>query len=376
MFRPFPLLSAVAMLAITGPTAAQETADTLAGRTALIEARTALEKAQTDRAKQRLELLGLKNDATGKTELGEKGGEFEGWLLSSRAIETAAGLLKDRLGTSAGGAPLILLAGDEKLDLALPATTKARLDYLAQQTKSARAAAACPRVAPPRGAEMMLPPAILAGVGALLGSFRTDTTITGFDGPDDARMVIAALAEARGQTTPAWIVPGDLLGVPDQAPLIETWNELAADRQELATCRAALARKGDAAKPQIEAIDAQLANIDDFATKQVGAGDGASPLIRAAQIDGIAALKPKIVRLYIEKAGGSILNRRNLWTALGAPAVGVTGGAVIGWRMGDPQTGTMIGGGNLVCRTELTSMRAIQSGRVRTSSCAWVGKAR
>lgn len=379
MVRRFLSLSALATLAVAGPVAAQETAETLAARTALIEARTALEKAQADTAKQRLELLGLKNDATGKTELGEKGGQFEGWLLSSRAIDTAAGLLKGRLETVAPRATLILLAGDEKLDLALPAAMKSRLRYLAQQASSERNSAACSGAAPRPGASMVPLPAILAGAGTLLGSFRTDTAITGFDGPDAVRMVIAALADARGRPAPgapAWIVPSDLLGIPDQAPLIKSWDELATARQELARCRATLATKGDAAKPQIDRIDVQLANIDDFASKQVGAGDGVSPLIRAAQIDGIAALKPKIVRLYVEKAGGSILNRRNLWTALGAPAVGITGGAVIGWRLGDPLSGSMIGGGNLVCRTELTSMRTVQSGRVRASSCAWVERAR
>jgi len=374
MFRTASILTIAAALA--SPARGQETVETLAARTALIEARAALEKAETDRVSGRLAVLGLQNDATGKTEITGGGGEFEGWLLSARAIETAATLLNGSLTKlNSGGRPVVLLAADEAFDMGLPATMRARLAFLLHQADATLAGAACGGGGrAPEGAPGMIAPAAIAGIGALVSAFRTDTTVTGFAGPDAARMVIAAMAATRtssGAETGDYVVPADLIAVPEGSSLIEQWARIEERRDSIARCRTALARQGDATKPQVERLDAQVGNIDDFAAKQVGAGSGVSPLLRAAQLDAVVTLKPMILRVYVEKAGGSILNRRNLWTALGAPAVGVTGGAVIGWRLSEPTTGSLLGGGNLVCRTELTSMRAIQSGRVRSSSCNW-----
>lgn len=381
MARPIILVPVMAALLAGSPSRAQETAATLADRTALIEARTALEKARADKVDQRLDRLGLKSDAMGKTVLTEGGGGFEGWLLSSRAIEAAAVVLNaDLARLDVGREALVLLAGDETFDMTLPSTMRERLSYLSKQASDTLSSASCAAggADAPTGT-LSFAPGAMAALGAVVGSFRTDTTVTGFAGPDAARMVIAALVatRTRAEATPAaWIVPGDIMGVQETSPMLVKWAEIVNQRAKIAECRAGLARQGDGTKVQVDRLDAQTANIDDFSSKQIGAGDGASPLVKAMQVDGVASLKPMILRVYVEKAGGSILNRRNLWTALGAPAVGITGGAVIGWRLGDPSSGEVVGGGNLVCRTELTGMRAIQNGRVRPSDCSWMKQVR
>lgn len=375
MKKTIALVTALAGALAAQPATSQDSTEAIEARTAHLEARTALAKAKADAVQQQLDLLGLKTDATGKTELKDKGGEFEGWLLSSRAIETAAAKLDTTLSTvGADAAPLILLAGDEAFDLGLPETMRSRLEFLKEQSDSILANAQCKKTPSRPGVSAFPAPAVLTGLGALVGAFRTDTTISGFAGPDDARMVIAALAAARGNqrlATTNWIVPADLIGVPKPSSLIDSWRDVETSRTKIAACRIRLAGLGDKFKDDIATLDAQLANIDDFASKQIGASDGVSPLVRAAQIAAIADLKPAILRIYVEKAGGSILNRRNLWTALGFSAVGITGGAVIGWRVSDPIAGRLIAGGNFICRTQLTSMRAIQSGRIRASNCDW-----
>ncbi len=176
MFRTASLIAITAALAT--PAQSQETVDTLAARTALIEARTALEKAQIDRASERLALLGLKSDATGKTDITGGGGEFEGWLLSARAIETAARMLNAQLRElNPGARPLVLLAADEPFDMGIPATMQTRLAFLLRQTDVTLAAATCGGGRAPTGAPGMIAPAAIAGIGALVGSFRTDTPL-------------------------------------------------------------------------------------------------------------------------------------------------------------------------------------------------------
>ncbi len=68
--------------------------------------------------------------------------------------------------------------------------------------------------------------------------------------------------------------------------------------------------------------------------------------------------------LTVEKGGGSLLKRSNLWTALGAPTVGITGGLIVSYTLTEPRGGGFLQGGALVCRTALTNLRDVQSGRV------------
>lgn len=369
------LLGAVALVALmTGrPAAAQDDPPSAtAAATAVLLERIALEKAQADLAGARIKTLGLSSDATGATELKDTGGEFEGWLLSANAIEAAGTEIAGRL---TGGGNLLLVAGNERVDLALGQTMRGRLDYLARLSRDAQWRATC--AAPPAVglAPAALPLAPLAPyLGALIGAFKTDTTVSGFAGPTDARMVVAALARHRPAAGAGlWIVPGEQVGVAEDAPLLAKWSTVLKERDAVEACRARLATKTstDQLKAHIADLDVALKTIDDFASKQVGDGDGESPLIQAARIDALAVLKPQVVRIHVEKAGGSILLRKNLWTALGAPAIGITGGAVVGWRRTDPQTGALLAGGNLACRTQLTNMRAIQRGVIRRPSCGW-----
>jgi len=98
-------------------------------------------------------------------------------------------------------------------------------------------------------------------------------------------------------------------------------------------------------------------------------GAEASLLSRAMRYAAVTKDNPLLLRLYTENIGGSLLKRANVWTALGAPAVGLTGGLVVSYRLSDPQLGEVKFAGVLVCRTALTDMRSIHAGRARASAC-------
>ena len=342
--------------------------------TAAAQAATAREKALNDLAAQRLTALHLNSNTTGTAEVKEHGGEFEGWLMSANAIDTAAVRIAGNLRTSSGGGRLVILAGDETFDLGLPRTMAMRLSGLERGANDALRAAGCGggRSTPSHNSEFVgeSPTALLPYVGALVNAFRTDTTITGFTGPTDARLIVNALA---GQiaTGDDWVIPSAIATISIDSPLVSKWDGVASLRSILSTCRAEKARGNAAAKAKLPGLDQAIAEINAFETAHVvGGGTSVSPLVQAIRLESLAATPDlSVVRVFVEKAGGSILVRRNLFTMLGAPAVGISGGAVVGWRVVEARTGRLRGGGNLSCRTELSNIRAIQAGRIRASSC-------
>lgn len=375
-----PFLALLLVSAGAPALAAQEEEESpVAAATKQVTEQAALEEAQNKLAKQRIDALGLKADATGKTELKDNGGQFEGWLLSANAIQSAA----DRIASSMRSKiphrqATAILAGDEVLDLGLPGAMSSRMKSLGDRATAALKAAKCADASAgdPKPTDFVAGglAAAIPYVGAVIGALKTDTTISGFAGPTDARLLVNALAE-RVATGERWIVPGDIANVGAGGTLWKLWDGLTDQRSRLAACRAiaaANAKKDDkAAQTRIAALDAAIGDIDTFETKQVIGGEGPSPLVKASRLEALSNETVSIVRVYVEKAGGSILQRSNLFTMLGAPAVGITGGSVVGFRITDASTGQAQGGGLLSCRTALTNMRAVHAGRVRASSCNW-----
>jgi hypothetical protein len=338
----------------------------------LLQQQSALEKQRADLWSQRMQQLGLTNDATGTTDLKEKGGQFEGWLLSASAIGEAAGKIADDVGTGdalAATRPVMLLAGDEAFDLSLPRAMQHRMQAMEARAEGALAEAGCPaarRAGPEFG---FLPSGALPLLGTLIGSLRTDTTITGYEGPTEPRLVISALAgQARGRN---WIVPSSISGLdPDQPSELEgSWSRVTALRTRLGECRNGLRSRKPAPEARLTAnLETIATEISTFETQNVMANP--SPLLQAARLEKYAADPDvRLLRVYVGRAGGSLLVRRNLWTALGAPAVGISGGAAVEWRRINPFTGQLDGGGSLICVTELSNMRRIQAGESRAPRC-------
>lgn len=360
-FRQSRLCAALLLLStsIPAPAVAQlDEAVEIDRQTALIVAKTNLEAAQNARVAAQVEALGLSSGATGATEIKEKGGEFEAWLLSAKSIEAAADQIVEGMGKERSNRTTVLLAGTEPFDLALARTVKARLQTLEKRLRDDLTVAGCLGPQPPFVAAGV---PVIPLIGALVGALKTDTQIYGAEGPSDARMLVNAMTRRAGN----WLVPADVSLIPDQSDIGGLWETVTNLRATAVTCKGQPKIK----KAQAALLTAAVALVDQAEADLVATGTGTSPLIQAIRLDAVAKQNPLVMRLFVEKGGGSILLRKNLWTALGAPAVGITGGSVVSWRLVDPASGKSEAGGLLLCRTKLTNMRAVHAGRTGAAAC-------
>ncbi|MET0245601.1 MAG: hypothetical protein ABW182_02540 [Sphingomonas sp.] len=356
---------------LAAPAAAEDVA-AIDARAAIVVARTNLEAAKTAREAARLQALGLTSDATGKTDLKEKGGELEGWMLSARSLDKAAAGIRNRLAGVATPGPIVLLAADEQFDLTLPLTVKARLKAAVDTLAAATAQPACSTPAPaPAGAGVdMQGAALLPYIGALIGAFRTDTEISGVAGPSDERLLVNALARhAAADPRREWIIPADLVAPPASGTIGALWQGVNDARTRARACRIRIGDPPGAAKVAAARLDAAIDAADSLENALEQTGDTRGLLAEAIRLEVLEGRNPLILRVYLERGGGSLIVRKNLWTTLGASAVGVTGGSVASWRLVNPRSGAIVTGGLLFCRTALTSLRAVHDGRVRAAEC-------
>jgi hypothetical protein len=77
--------------------------------------------------------------------------------------------------------------------------------------------------------------------------------------------------------------------------------------------------------------------------------------------------KPFILRVHVDKAGGSLVHRTNIGTFLGVDPLRVTGGLIASYDVTDPSSGRVAYTDILVCRTSLSRLRPIHD-------ASWKGK--
>jgi hypothetical protein len=260
----------------------------------------------------------------------------------------------------------VLLAGAEAFDLTLASVVEARLRYVQSRLTSELVEAGCS----PSGAEPAIAAAagapIIPAIGALLSALKTDTKISGIEGPSDARLLVNALTR---RSSRRWLIPTDVSLIPAESTIGNLWEAVSDLRTSALTCRSQKPQT-NAGKAEAADLTGAIAIADKAEVDLVTSNSGLSPLLQAIRLSQIAEQNPLVMRLFVEKGGGSILLRKNLWTALGAPAVGITGGSVISWRLVEPASGHAMAGGLLLCRTKLTNMRSVHGGRAAEADCS------
>jgi hypothetical protein len=347
--------------------------------TARLTAQTALINAQTEKVKAQAAALGLPTVA-GQTTLGEKAGATEAWMLSSAAINEAAGAIARNV---RGQGPLLVLAKDQVVNLTLAASLKDHIDTLstaAVLTQNAYCSDAGGKTDSRLfGLEVnksfMGLGATPALIGAVLGAFKVDTEIQGVSvAPEDSAFVNAIATKLEAGTA---IIPSEITALPLGATkpgsdtVMGLWKKLAVSQRELSDCRTRLAGKAesDERKAQIAEIDRQLERIDTFANEvTTSAADAPSLLARARLAEAIPA-NARVLRVHVEHAGGSLIKRTTVLTAFGYPAIALTSGLVVSYRLTDPQTGAVLKSELLVCRTARTRLGKVQEGKVGVAGC-------
>ncbi|QDX26452.1 hypothetical protein FPZ54_10740 [Sphingomonas suaedae] len=389
------LMGAVMALMLTSAAQAQTDGGTDAA--ALERAKLDLEfaKLRLEQGKLEKEVMQAQIDALGfskaegKTTLGADAGKLEGWMLASRAVDEAAAQIGEKAvaavtaqqdGAKADAKPrkITLLGATERLDLSAAVAVTREMQAITQALEGvAQSYCSTTEVLVESGKSAGLPvPAI---IGAALSLLRTDTEISGFTVAAAEAPLIDAVVGKRTDKI-QWVMPREVALAAADGAVVKAFDALLLQREQTALCRSQVAAgattdaEKKAAAPKLAALDAMVARADAFSVRVSAPREGGSSELAAAAIAetltkhdaGLLAL-----RLNVSQAGGTLLKRANLWTALGAPAVGITGGLVVSWRLFNPADGSVRGGGVIVCRTALTNLNAIHAGRTDAPSCDW-----
>ncbi len=392
--RAIPVALAVTSL-VAGPVVAEDapTPDPVAAATARATAEAALLNAEAARLtaekaviEARGKALGLP-ELTGKTELGDKAGVMETWILSGGAIQAAATTIaetvakaikedaakapKEDAAEAPKGGGVIVVRSDEKLDLSLPETLVQEMKTLTRNANGVRSGGICelPKKPADKSKPTLLPESLLGSaapaLGELVSLLKVETTITGTEIEAGDALLVDAIA---GQTG-AWVVPSEARYAGDysKTALGLAWTDLLAARESVLDCRDALAtpKPTDAIKARVAELDRAASAIDTFAAKVTQSGDDRiSILTQAAIFQKWTMGEFRILRVSVEQAGGSLMKRNHVGTALGfTTGVKLSGGLVVSYRLTDPADGSATAGGLIVCRTIFTSMAQVQAGK-------------
>lgn len=360
MYRSTYYMAALCVACCAQPAAAQDSPAVAAAnaRAAEANARAAEIDAQTKLMQSRFTALGL-TPAKGETTLSDGAGTIEAWMLSTATVNAVAKTINTAVKATKLPGTHVLLAGEDKIDPAYVVIFDRQRDTVVAAIGSTLAMLDCGRRRD--GAEvsaMALP--LIPAIGAALSLFRTDTELRGITvDVTDRALVSAIAAEAPG----TWVVPAEMVALDANDPRVAGLDTVAEGRRQLVRCRLADAADKDAAA----ALDATLATVDSWFSAVLTPGtDGRTPLARAVVSAQLA--NALVLRVSVEKAGGSLIKRSNLWTALGAPAIGLTGGLIVSYRLSTPANGKVVAAGLLVCRTRLTNIKAVQANDVRADA--------
>ncbi|WP_404368033.1 hypothetical protein AB5I39_13980 [Sphingomonas sp. MMS24-J45] len=361
----------LAAMVSTGTKAAQDdpnaatVAETarLSSETALINARAAEKNAEAALTKAKIDALGLPS-FSGTTSLGSGAGSIEATILATAALNKAAeyiSLRKPGLGVGKG---YLVLAGDESARFDLLGTVRAQLDGLRQAFSNAGINA---RPSPNR----LTPQMAVAAVSAVAGLFRAETTVSGID-------MTALTPRALATATTQRLGNAYLLSVPtfpademlddgkDWAgqTILQRVDTLSGLREGAVTARNALPKEPKGAQATKAArLDAAVSRFDAFLAKATSPDDkGLVTIAEAARQERLKGKIGSILRVDLDKAGGSIVNTKNIATTFGVDPVKISGGLIASYSYTDPSDGRVQSAGVLFCRTTLTALRHVQEG--------------
>jgi hypothetical protein len=285
--------------------------------------------------------------ASGGTTLGEGAGAIEAGLLDTEAFQHAGRLIADVVrslnpGAAAQGQaprPVLILASDERLDLTMPGVIRDRMDGLARLAEQG-----CPPGA--AGGRVKLDELVAAlntlraadraflGIGRFQASDlvtigTTQTAIGGITLTATDRMLVNAVlmnAGGPGRLASHYRLLGEPVAYDADAPTIKAYREF------LGRIDALRGRCTDAGgKKAIEVADAFANSLT------AGSDKGPPPLTMAAQIDAITREQILILRVAIERIGGTSLTRSGLLYTFGWPnAATVSAGLKVSFRVVDP----------------------------------------
>lgn len=301
------------------------------------------------------------------------GGKLEGYILSSIAIEGAARNIAGAVLTA--GDPVLVMATDDAYSAdswyIFDATLKGQCTQLVGNPDCKKPGTSGGRPARP-GDDAPGGAGVVALAGAVLpflsSLLRSETEISSLgEGLKDSRLLAKAIVgichyggvQFKGAADKTPCVGGvSLFQPPRLRGSIETskpWNrltELMARRNELDTPKATAATK------------AKIKTADAFIVASLTADDkGKVPLLEAIRGEQLNALigDKRILTVAIEEADGTILKRKGIDVALGAPSVRASGGVIVSYTLESKESGTwsVTTSNQFPCATRLTELKKV-----------------
>jgi hypothetical protein len=331
-------------------------------------------KAQVEQAAAQARFAFLpKPDADGKVTLGQGAGTIETNLLLARAVQAVA---HEIVNDPAIGSGTIILAGDEELNFDQLTTFRVQTSGIAQALQ--QALGAMPNVTscnPPLGGLPAPGAAPLAiGIASLVstaaGALKSDTELQGVSADTPNALLVRAVAAEKPNT---FILPSLLTRIDinsRDATIVKLCQLQVAANQ----ARTAIPTKPTTAADKKKASDltAAVKLYDDYVAGLIKPDDkGNVPLVQIYRQSKLEpALSKNVLRVFVDKAGGSLLTRRNLWTSLGARAIGVSGGLLASYTIFAPDTGMVVSAATYRCTTKLAGLRQIQGETAIASKCS------
>lgn len=296
---------------------------------------------------------------------------IESWLLTSTAIDSTAATIQEAVKSHAKTRRVLVVAGSEELDFSRAAMMQLEIEALTE-----RLAAVCQCRGPtgrrPIGINAV--PPVIPMFGAIAGLLKSDTELTAIEQSVDAKLLAAAVAVRLNAILPSTAVTADPRG-----KLISAFDKLvkqADEAQSVLDRLSAIASPTPAQSAQKAKLGALLERYGAFYDRVTTANAaGAVPLIVAARLQNLSNGDTYILRVNTEKAGGTLVKRTNVLTALGAESVFISAGLVSSYQLTDPATGEVRRAGVITCRTTLTTLKRVQSGSWKNSQSPHTAKA-
>jgi len=373
------VVTLAATLAST-PVPAQTTEETKA-QTEQLKAQAELERARADNARaaaERISALGLPS-FEGRTTLNQGAGSMEATMLASYAVDAAALRISGQVERAQSAANpttnVIVLAGDEALDFGRVGAMDTELNAISDVF--AQLGFAAPHVAeavPLEGSEAggVAASAVIAAATAAAGLLRSNTEVTALDLQAISNRALATAVAARLDSA---ILPSAAIGRLADSPasasgwrgmsLFQKYTNLLERRRLINEARGPAPVEPAKPTERYKELTAALARFDAAAARITtpDATTGVVPLAQAMRLEAMSRDNPRVLRVYVDRAGGSLINRTNILTTVGLKdPVRVSGGMLASYTLTDPASGRLLAADIITCRTTSTPLRSVHRG--------------
>lgn len=308
-----------------------------------------------------------KSPAEGKTEFEKEGAALESEFLVSEALASAAGLIVDDIIKPKSPNSVLILEGSASQSTSRLAAFQ--VEAFGLKRSAARTLGLQQDIC---AQETFVAPAFAAGalISAVSDMLKTDVKIIGTKSElTSAQLVRAIIAIRPGLFRTGFF---DAEGVNEENSVVQEFDCLDRYRSEIAARLASFTtdeqKKANASL--IARLTANASSLDALTDRLTKAEKDTLPLLALLYTDAENYSEAEyVLRVWLDKGGGTTITRKNLWTTLGARSVAMTGGAIVSYLMIEKQTGEVKKAGFLKCSTNLTSLRGAHLANSKRGNC-------